>query len=170
MVGTTIGRVALFSIHPRYADAILAGTKKVEFRRQGLPDDVSHVVIYSTAPVQRIVGMFEIADVDKLPPARAWKKYGQVGGIEQTPFERYYTGAENAFVIRVRNTFAFDTPVTLQDLDPKMRPPQSYMYLTATTLERLHLLASPATVPQRSTVGRAAAAMRSYVMSTPGSR
>ncbi|WP_052337179.1 ASCH domain-containing protein [Nocardioides alkalitolerans] len=161
MAGAATGRVALFSIHPRYADAILAGTKTVEFRRQGLPDDVTHIVIYSTAPVQRIVGMFEIDAIDKLTPARAWKKYGDVGAIEQTPFERYYTGAPNAYVIRVRNPLRFVAPVALADLDPTMRPPQSYMYLTAPLLDRLTRLGAPG---RMSRLGRAAATVRSYVL------
>lgn len=163
MAGAATGRVALFSIHPRYADAILGGTKTVEFRRQGLPDDVTHIAIYSTAPVQRIVGMFEIDTIDKLSPARAWKKYGCVGGIEQTPFERYYSGAANAYVIRVRNPRRFDDPVTLADLDPTMRPPQSYMYLTATVLDRLEKIATPA---RTSRIERATAAVRSYILTT----
>ncbi len=100
-------------------------------------------MIYSTAPVQRIVGMFEIDTIDKTSPTRAWKKYGRVGGIEQTPFERYYTGAAHAYVIRVRHPRRFDAPVTLADLDPTMRPPQSYMYLTVPVLERLDRLATP---------------------------
>lgn len=162
MASAATGRVALFSIRPHYADAILAGTKTVEFRRQGLPDDVTHVVIYSTAPVQRIVGMFEIADIDKTTPTRAWKKYGHVGGIAQTPFERYYTGAANAYVIGVRNARTFDTSVAITDLDPNMRPPQSYMYLTAPLFSRLVRLAAPSCAAR---VGRVAAAARSFVLS-----
>lgn len=161
MASPATGRVALFSIHPRYAEAILAGTKTVEFRRQGLPDDVTHIAVYSTAPVQRIVGMFEIDTIDKTSPARAWSKYATVGGIEQTPFERYYTGAANAYVIRVRSTRRFDEPVALADLDPAMRPPQSYMYLAPPVLDRLTRLAAPARV---SRLGRAAATVRSYVL------
>lgn len=163
MAGTATGRVALFSIHPRYADAILVGTKTVEFRRQGLPDDVTHIVIYSTAPVQRIVGMFEVATIDKTSPARAWRKYGADGGIEQTPFERYYTGAANAYVIRVRNACRFDTPVALAELDRNMRPPQSYLYLGVPALDRLSKLAKPV---HAARIGRVATAVRSFVLSS----
>lgn len=169
MAGTATGRVALFSIHPRYATAILDGTKTVEFRRQGLPADVTHIAIYATSPVQRVVGMFEIEGIDKVTPARAWKKYGHVGGIDQTPFERYYTGAENAFVIRVQNPNTFDLPVALSDLDTSIRPPQSYMYLSRplqerltalsgssseTVLSRLHLVVRTATAKVLTATGR----------------
>jgi predicted transcriptional regulator len=146
MVGTSAGRVALFSIHPRYAMAILDGSKQVEFRRQGLPEDVTHVVIYATSPVQQIVGMFEVAGISKVSPCKAWKQYNRVGGIEKTAFERYYTSAGLAFVIGVRNPQTFHTPFSLADLDEKLRPPQSYMYLCDELLDRARVLASALSV------------------------
>jgi len=141
MVGTAVGRVALFSIHPRYAEAILDGSKQVEFRRQGLPEDVTHVVIYATSPVQQVVGMFEVAGIDKVSPTRAWRQYNRVGGIEKTAFERYYTSANHAFVIRVRNPQMFPSPFSLADLDENLRPPQSYLYLRDELLDRTRVLA-----------------------------
>lgn len=143
MVGAAVGRVALFSIHPRYAQAILDGSKQVEFRRQSLPQDVTAVVIYATSPVQQIIGMFEIDGIDKVSPSRAWKQYHRVGGIEKSAFERYYASADHAFVIKVRNPQTFQTPVSLTDLDENLRPPQSYMYLREEALHRVRLLATP---------------------------
>ncbi|MDO7868166.1 ASCH domain-containing protein [Nocardioides jiangxiensis] len=144
MVVDQVGRVALFSIHPRYADAILSGTKKVEFRRQGLPADVTHVVIYATAPVQRVVGAFAIEGIDRVAPTAAWSRYSDVGGIEEDPFFDYYDGAEAAFVIRVRDVTRFDAPVALADIEDGLRPPQSYMYLTDERLSRTLALGSGA--------------------------
>ena len=118
MVDTAVGRVALFSIHPRYAHAILDGSKQVEFRRQGLPEDVTHVVIYATSPVQQVVGMFEVGGINKMMPTRAWRLYSRVGGIEKSAFERYYSKYDYAFVIRVRNPQDFSVTVPrAYDLD-----------------------------------------------------
>lgn len=142
MVDTAVGRVALFSIHPHYARAILDGSKQVEFRRQGLPANVTHIVIYATSPVQQVIGMFEVAGVDKMSPSQAWKQHGRVGGIQRTAFERYYTNADHAFVIRVRNAQTFPTPFLLADLDENLRPPQSYMYLRDDVFDRARVLAA----------------------------
>lgn len=140
MVGTATGRVALFSIHPRYADAILAGDKRVEFRRQGLPDDVTHIVVYATAPRQRVVGSFRVADVERLPPSRAWSQYRGVGGIDKDSFDAYYAGAEAAYVIHVEDPTQFVVPFRLSDIAEDLRPPQSYLYLTGDRLDRLAAL------------------------------
>ncbi len=140
MAETATGRVALFSIHPDYANALLDGTKRVEFRRTALPADVTRVVIYATSPVQRIVGSFEVAGVDQTPPSKAWKVYREVGGIEKQAFDRYYEGAANAFVIQARNPVRLHTPLRLSDLSESLRPPQSFMYLREDVQARMAAL------------------------------
>lgn len=167
MVGTATGRVALFSIHPRYAEAILAGTKQVEFRRQGLPADVTHVVVYATSPVQRVVGAFEIESVEHLTPHAAWKRYGRVGGIDQDSYDRYYAGTDSAYVIRVRNPEAFEVPFALHDLDEALRPPQSYMYLRDQLLDRTATL-SQRPSDRKSLVWRSVEHMLSKVLAPVG--
>jgi predicted transcriptional regulator len=163
MVSAAVGRVALFSIHPHYARAILDGSKEVEFRRQGLPGDVSHVVIYATAPVQQVLGTFEVAGVDKMTPSQAWKRHGRTGGVEKTAFERYYTKADHAFVIRVHNPHTFPTPLLLADLDETLHPPQSYLYLREEVLERARVLAADQQ-PQEPVVRRLLTSLASKVL------
>ena len=85
--------------------------------------------------------MFEVAGVDRMSPSKAWKLHRQVGGIEETAFQRYYLEAEHAYVIRVRNVQPFHTPLLLTDLDENLRPPQSYLYLRDDALELARLLA-----------------------------
>lgn len=129
MAGTASGRVALLSIRPQYADEILAGRKRVEFRRRPLPEDVTQVVIYATAPVARVVGAFQVEAIDSTTPSEAWQHYHQVGGIGQEAFDAYYDGADTAHVIRIRDVQAVESPFSLSDVDEALRPPQSFTYL-----------------------------------------
>ena len=55
----------LLSIYPCYARKILSGEKRLEFRKAWPSSGVTSFVIYSTSPVQRIVG---IARVTKVSP------------------------------------------------------------------------------------------------------
>lgn len=135
------GRVALFSIHPQFADAILDGTKQVEFRRTELPGDVTHVVIYATVPVQRVVGVFEVAGVERMKPARAWRRFSACGGISRGSFDRYFEGATSAYVIQVANPRRLSVPMRLTDIGPELRPPQSFQYL-ATDVIPGHLISN----------------------------
>lgn len=131
MAATATGRVALFSIHPKYAEAILAGTKSVEFRRTPLADDVTHVVVYATAPMKMVVGIFEVDGVEALSPSSAWRKFGDVGAIDQASFKTYYAGASTAHVIKVGRAHRIASPLPLAEIDPALRPPQSFQYLSA---------------------------------------
>lgn len=155
MADAVVGRVALFSIHPHFADAILDGSKAVEFRRTPLHPDVTHIVVYATAPVKRIVGSFEVAGVEALSPAEAWERYSSKGCIDQTSFERYYTGASRAYVIKVKYPRPLQSPVPLSDVDAGLRPPQSFQYLTAEVLSRhSDLISGERLRPDKNSKGR----------------
>lgn len=132
--------VALVSIRPPFAAAILDGSKKVEFRRTRMSDELSLVVIYATSPIQRILGTFEVDGAVVLEPRIAWTLYGHMGAIDRTSFDSYYEGAETGYVIRIRNPRPLENgPMALSSLAPNLRPPQSFRYLPKAMLNRLGL-------------------------------
>ena len=73
-MGSSQSRAALMSIHPRYADAILDGTKVVEFRKRALAGDISTVLVYATAPVRRLVGTFQLSATLTASPRDLWQQ------------------------------------------------------------------------------------------------
>lgn len=124
------------SIHPEYADAILRGTKRVEFRKRPLAADVTTVVIYATAPLRRVVGTFEIERSVVATPATLWRRFSDVGGISKADFFAYYDGTDRAVGLVIRHTTRWKEALTLSDLRPGLTPPQSFLYLPDTTLRR----------------------------------
>lgn len=128
MVATATRRVALFSIKPEYATAILDGSKQVEFRRTNPSADITHLVIYATAPVMRIVGVCEVEGVDRRAPSALWAQYAPVGGIERSAYDVYFSGCSLGVAIRVQRPVSIG-PRRLADLGEAIRPPQSFQYL-----------------------------------------
>ena len=49
----------LLSIKPEYVERIFNGSKKYEFRKYLPQEKVEKIVVYSTDPVQRVVGEIE---------------------------------------------------------------------------------------------------------------
>lgn len=143
MADTATGRVALFSIKPQYAAAILDGSKEVEFRRTSLASDVSHVVIYATSPVQKVIGTFEVAGVESAVPDELWDSYSAVGGIARDDYTKYFAGTDTGYAIKVRSPRLLNTPLRLNDLSPGLRPPQSYQYLQGDALAKMQRLLGP---------------------------
>lgn len=139
MGGPDVGRIALMSIHPEFCDAILDGRKQVEFRKRRLADDVSHVVIYATAPVSLLVGSFRVAAQQTSTPEDLWRRFHRVGGIDSSGFFSYYSGKREATAIEVADVYGFTTPKSLPAALGIDRPPQSYQYIA----ERAQALLEP---------------------------
>lgn len=129
--------VALMAIQPRFADLILAGRKRVEFRKTRFRSPVSHVVIYSTGPVGKVVGFFEVEGLDVAAPERLWERYVSVAGVEACFFESYFGAAELGVAIRIGDVFKLRSPVPLGTVSAGTHPPQSFCYLDDSALSRL---------------------------------
>ena len=118
----------LLSIKPRYANQILDGTKKVEFRKSIFKNKVNRVYIYSSSPEMRLTGYFTIKTIDKDAPKALWEKYNKVGGIEKNSFFDYYSSKSEGYSILIDKVVKFDKPKNPKDLDPSFRAPQSFCY------------------------------------------
>ena len=125
--------VALLSIKPHYANAILDGKKKVEFRKRKFGRAVSHVVIYATAPIMRIVGWFKVGPLHELSPESLWRRFSRVGGISRDDFRAYYSGVPSGVAIAVTEAQRLRKPLALNRISSSP-PPQSYSYLPASVL------------------------------------
>lgn len=129
MAQAAAGRVALMSIHPRYAWAILEGRKTVEFRKRRLADDVTHVVIYSTVPDRAVVGYFTVEGQETSTPDSLWSQFRDRGVIDENDFFAYYAGRDRATGIRVGAATRLRRPLSLTLDLGVAHPPQSYQYL-----------------------------------------
>lgn len=136
MVDSTDRRVALLSIHPRFADAILSGDKRVEFRRRA-PSTLTHVIVYATAPVQQIVGWFRVGGVEAETPSILWERFGSVGGVAAAEFSSYYDDCELGTAIRVAQVTRLDRPLPIDAVGRGAKPPQSFRYVAWEVFEAL---------------------------------
>ena len=150
MAEATDRRVALFAIHPHYAEAILAGEKRVEFRRKGPAVPISHIVVYATAPVRKVVGWFAVGDVETDSPVALWDRFGPIGGIEQGAFERYYSACEVGLAFTVADARALDEPMGLEELALGPHAPQSFRYVDQSLISALERRCEATTLPARS--------------------
>ena len=133
MASQPVGRVALMSIHPVYANAILCGDKKVEFRKKPLASDITHVMVYSTSPVGAVVGAFTVAGQYTSTPMSLWKRFAKGAGIPRRQFFDYYSSSARGPGIEVGIVFAPRQPLNLTASVGVQRPPQSFQYLTPKT-------------------------------------
>src|SRR5438309_11217740 len=74
---------ALLSIKPRYAEAIFRGEKRFEFRRVIFRKPVKVVVVYTTSPVSRVAGEFDIEGIISDTVEGLWKRTKHQAGIDK---------------------------------------------------------------------------------------
>jgi len=127
-------RVALLSIHPRHAEAILDGRKRVELRRIPVSRDTTHVLVYSTAPVQAVVGWFVVAGIDEDNRTAIWEAHREACGVSRREYRDYFAGAARAFAIKIVRAHRLQVPLSLDSLPGVKRPPQSFQYLDPSTV------------------------------------
>ncbi len=118
----------LMSINPEHVDNILAGIKKFEFRKTKCREKIDGIVIYSTAPVMRIVGEVEVTDIIEGNPQKVWNYTSYAAGIDKVFYDKYFKGREIAVAYALGNIKKYSSPKYLSDYGIKIAP-QSYVYV-----------------------------------------
>lgn len=134
------GRAVLLSIKPKYADLILTGTKKVELRRSWPSNDIGVMVLYSSSPVQRLVGIAYVDRVNEADVAGLWQlalEYG--GGVTHDELVEYFAGKKTAYGIMIKSTKTAECTIDPKEIFPDFIPPQSFLYLTPNEDRRAHV-------------------------------
>ena len=98
--------MALLFVHPLYPADLVDGRKIVEFRKLRLAPDVSRVLFYATAPLQRVVGEFEAAETVEGTPAEISARFGSAGLIGEPNFHAYYGGRRTRLARGISRTWS----------------------------------------------------------------
>lgn len=118
----------LLSIKPQFASAIFHGAKRYEFRRTIFSRRVDVVLLYVSAPVQRVVAEFDVLSVISAPLPTLWKKTRQYAGIDKTYFLNYFEGLDIGHAIKIGEIRKYKEPFCpVKELG--LSPPQSFSYL-----------------------------------------
>lgn len=127
--------ILIISVKPEYAIKILKGEKTIELRKCA-PKRVGKdgfILIYVTAPIKEIWGIYKIEKIIKENPNTLWESFGEKTGITKEEFNEYYKENERAFGIQIqevkslfRHSIKLDN---LKNLIPGFMPPQTYSYI-----------------------------------------
>ncbi len=125
-------RDVILSVKPAYSEKILEGVKTVELRRRfPLSASLGAIAyIYSTAPVQALVGAAEITDVERLPVDALWRRHGKSASIRKLDFDAYFGGLDEGYALKLTKARPFSRPLDLVELKERFgfKAPQSFLY------------------------------------------
>jgi predicted transcriptional regulator len=127
-------RRILLSLKPRYADAILDGSKTIELRRTRprieIPTDA---LIYASSPRCAVVGTCRIVEVVEFTPLGMWRLHGRESAIDYAAYKAYFTECATAYGLVVSSPGRLENEIGLSAIREIWRgfqPPQSFRYLS----------------------------------------
>ena len=118
----------LLSINPEHVENILTGTKQYEFRKVKCKEKIDKILIYSTAPVMKVVGEVEVVDVIVSNPNEVWNETSQYSGISKQFFDDYYKNKSRAIAYKLGKVVKYDRPLELSEFGLTAAP-QSFVYI-----------------------------------------
>ena len=122
-------RKLLLSIKPKYVDAILAGTKRVEYRTRIRKDpEVTTALIYRSGDLKKIVAEFTIGGIIEGSPEQVWEQTKEFGGIEKQDYFRYFAYRNKAYAYQICNIVIYQEAIPLSSIGIE-KAPMSFMYI-----------------------------------------
>lgn len=129
----------LLSIHTRYVNKILEGSKKYEFRGWKLSDKIKYVYIYSSGIEKKIVARFEIAKIYVDEPLKIWNQCKNYAGVTEEEYNTYVKSFNynKMYAIEIKKLKVFQNPLVLSEVDKNLFPPQKFKYLDENQIKLL---------------------------------
>ena len=119
----------LLSIKPQFANLIFEGVKKFEFRRSIFKNKgITTIVVYASAPIQKVIGEFEIDGILNEELDTLWKITKAEAGIHEDYFYNYFGNKPKGFAIKIKGVKKYKRPKCIKR-DFKLSPPQSFIYI-----------------------------------------
>ena len=132
-------RALLISIQPRFANAILNGTKTIELRRTmpTLPP-AALALIYASSPTKAVLGWATVDEVLRASPSALWRNHKDSTGVNVDEFTDYFAGRSAAFGLQLSAVRRADDALSLSALRAHgLEPPQSWRYIATDLAQAL---------------------------------
>lgn len=129
----------LLSVKPQYAEPIVKGLKRLEFRKKFSSKTTKNlkVYIYSSSPTKAIIGECKISKVLKLE-LKELRILWDRSGVDEGSFDSYFKNCNEGYAIFFDECQEYEKSVPLSFLKVNlMNPTLSYRFLN---LEQSHII------------------------------
>lgn len=133
-------RALVLALKPRFAEAILAGTKTVEVRRVRPRITVPTLaLLYASGSARALVGTCVVRSVARYPADELWHLHGVGTALCRTEFDAYLQGRDCGVALLLERPEPLAAPIPLHTLRHAhgFRPPQSFAYVSHAKRKRL---------------------------------
>ncbi len=118
----------ILPIKPVFADKILSGEKKYEYRKKLCQKEIKKIYIYSAAPVKMIIGEVEVVNKISMDKENLWRETQRYAGITKKLYDQYFEYQDYACAYEIGEVKQYRVPVALKSIGIGYAP-QSFMYV-----------------------------------------
>lgn len=122
------GESLVLSLLPEYAEKILSGKKKYEFRKNLCRKNIDKIYLYATSPVKKVVGEAEVLEKNCMEKKRLWEHTKKWSGITAEFYEQYFQKQAYACAYKLGASLRYESPMPLETLGINFVP-QSCLYI-----------------------------------------
>jgi predicted transcriptional regulator len=124
-------KAVFLPIKPVYAERLMDGSKRFEFRRRPIGPDVTHIVVYASSPYKRILGIVKVSSVESGSVHSVWNKTKDSAGISKADYLEYFSGTDTAYAIAIdpSETVRFERHISPSEIEHNFVVPQSFKYV-----------------------------------------
>lgn len=127
-MGITVATI-LLSIKPEYANRILTGEKKFEYRKRLSQEPVDRIIVYSTDPIKKVIGEVSVVGTITKSPTRLWEDTKMESGITRSKYRLYFRGCKQAHAYQLGDVRIYTPPKELAEFGV-VQAPQSFVYIS----------------------------------------
>lgn len=127
-IPSTCRHTILMPIKKEFADRILLGEKKFEFRKRLSAQACSEMLLYATAPYKKVIGKVDILGKVSLTKELLWDYASKKAGTDKETFLKYFSTQDIASAYVLGRAEKFDPERSLADYGISYTP-QSYVFL-----------------------------------------
>jgi predicted transcriptional regulator len=121
--------IAFMPIKPIYAERIVKGRKKFEFRRASINSKLTHLIVYASYPVKQIIAVAVVSGVRVSSPWATWNEAKTEAGISRRAFRGYFQGKKKAIAIQIKKVLPLNRRLRPCEVIDNFKIPQSFKYV-----------------------------------------
>lgn len=114
--------IILLSIKPLYASQISSGQKRYEYRRKLSKAIPEKIIIYSSAPVKKVIGEVEVHGIISGGISENHEETKEFSGICWENYRRYFGDRSVAHAFKLGKLSPYTPPKTLTDFGLERAP------------------------------------------------
>lgn len=118
----------ILPISPVFANKIVNGEKKYEFRKKIAKKDVNKIYIYATSPVKKIIGEVEVLSKISMDKEELWELSYNEAGVTKEFYLKYFNENKEANAYLLGKVEKYYEGISLADIGVSYVP-QSFVYI-----------------------------------------